>query len=127
MKYSSNYCHNSRVKIVRPAYKKEFEIEPPPLMAYTEYLRLSYPEEWNDTLKRTIRRRDGYQCQNCKTKRLQLCVHHINYDKRDCSESNLITLCTDCHDKTNKERDYWYKYLYNVMAKRTLSPVSPSP
>lgn len=36
-----------------------------------------------------------------------LTVHHIDYDKYNCNEQNLITLCRSCHPKTNFNRDYW--------------------
>lgn len=60
-------------------------------------------------LKRLIRERDRYICQNCYKRGKH--VHHIDYDKDNCKENNLITLCRKCHGITNFSRDYWKKKL----------------
>jgi len=38
-------------------------------------------------------------------------VHHIDYNKKNCNLDNLITLCINCHAKTNYNREYWKEYL----------------
>ena len=52
-------------------------------------------------VKAYILYRDGYQCQKCKTKKGKLHVHHIVFRSNDGTDvsSNLIVLCSDCHDK----------------------------
>ena len=43
-------------------------------------------------------------------------VHHIDYDKNNLSEDNLITLCEKCHGKTKAlKREYWKKYYEDMM------------
>ena len=39
-------------------------------------------------------------------------IHHIDYNKLNNDEDNLISLCRKCHLKTNKKinRNYYYKY-----------------
>jgi 5-methylcytosine-specific restriction endonuclease McrA len=73
-----------------------------------------YPLGWNKTYKEQIRYKYGYKCQlcgipeaECSTK---LDVHHIDYDKNNISETNLIALCKKCHGKTNFKRVYWVKF-----------------
>jgi hypothetical protein len=59
-----------------------------------------YPDEFSDYLKKKIRRRDGYKCQSCGMSVYGSKfghVHHINANKQDCSEENLILLCATCH------------------------------
>jgi len=75
-----------------------------------------YPTEWVDLLKESIRQRDNYVCQMCGTHQdelkswsKKLDVHHIDYDKDNCDPKNLITLCRNCHIKTNGNREYWKK------------------
>jgi hypothetical protein len=78
---------------------------------------LDYPEEFNDTLKDSIRNRDNYICQNPECNMTEeehlilhgscLCIHHIDYNKKNCKEDNLITLCLKCNIKANYNRDYW--------------------
>lgn len=46
-----------------------------------------------------------------------LSIHHIDYNKENCSESNLITLCNQCHARTNYNRDYWQKHYDNSINK----------
>lgn len=75
-----------------------------------------YSVDWTKTLRRSIRERDNYVCQLCG--KLQgdraFGIHHINYDKKDSSPDNLITLCHRCHSKTNFNRKYWTKYLRTI-------------
>jgi len=72
-----------------------------------------YAVGWNKTYKNIIRTRDKYTCQYCmKTRTIEkraFPVHHIDYDKQNINEQNLITLCLKCHNKTNNiyNREYW--------------------
>jgi len=73
-----------------------------------------YPGDWTSTLRRSIRERDDYTCQECGIRQDEaghiLHCHHIDYDKKNCNPINLITLCRSCHMKTNGNRDYWIKH-----------------
>jgi len=73
-----------------------------------------YSIDWTDYLRETIRKRDEYVCQLCGIYQdeleRKLDCHHIDYDKKNCDPKNLITLCRDCHRKTNDNRDYWTDY-----------------
>jgi hypothetical protein len=73
-----------------------------------------YGIEFNDELKERIRKRDGYTCQECgKTQKeldRKLDVHHIDYDKQNNNEDNLISLCSSCHMKTNYNREDWIEH-----------------
>ena len=60
-----------------------------------------YPTEFGPYLKRMIRRRDNHKCQSCGTNVYRSSlghVHHINGNKQDCSENNLLLLCATCHN-----------------------------
>ena len=74
----------------------------------------AYPVGWHKTFKEQIRYRDGYQCQICGMPEIEqnrkLSVHHIDYNKHNLSEDNLIALCHGCHSKTNHNREKWNKY-----------------
>ncbi len=74
-----------------------------------------YGLEFDYTLKRKIRRRDTWTCQDCKTKKGEMIVHHIDYDKKNNRENNLITLCRSCHSKTNFNRENWTSYFKKKM------------
>lgn len=70
-----------------------------------------YPLGWTNTHKEQIRFRDGYKCQICGLTEVEHCrklsVHHIDYIKENIEPNNLISLCTSCHMKTNRNRDFW--------------------
>jgi len=70
-----------------------------------------YPISFNVKLKKLIRERDKYRCNICKNK--GNIVHHIDYNKNNCSPENLITLCKSCHTKTNYDRIKWKKHFEN--------------
>lgn len=70
-----------------------------------------YPFNFNKELKELIRKRDNYQCQLCGMPECEnikkLDIHHIDYDKKNLNPKNLISLCRNCHMKTNYNREYW--------------------
>jgi len=93
--------------------------------------KMPYAFEFTDKLKYQIRQRDGFVCKLCGLSEHQhrrlyyrnLSVHHIDYNKLDCKENNLITLCQKCHARVNFERKYWTRFFskiikgYNLCAK----------
>lgn len=72
-----------------------------------------YPSEFNIKLKMKIRKRDKYKCQRCGKNGKD--VHHIDYNKHNCNENNLITLCDKCNNNANYDREYWYAYFMYIM------------
>ena len=84
-----------------------------------------YPLKFNNQLKEFIRNRDNYQCQNCSMTEEEhlivvgkvLAVHHIDYDKENCNEYNLITLCDSCNIRSNYNRNYWQEVYTNKILK----------
>lgn len=75
-----------------------------------------YPKQWTVALRNSIKYRDKFICQICSIQEdiISHHVHHIDYDKYNCCESNLITLCPSCHMKTNGKRHYWMKYFGRI-------------
>lgn len=65
-----------------------------------------YCSEWTKEYKEYIKERDSYVCQNpdCWKTSGELNVHHINYVKKDCCPTNLITLCRSCNVRANYNR-----------------------
>jgi len=64
-----------------------------------------YPQEYKHKRNEIIERDDN-KCRMCFSK-LDLCVHHIDYDKNNNIEKNLITLCRKCNLKVNSNRNIW--------------------
>jgi hypothetical protein len=73
-------------------------------------------------IRKDIRNRDNYTCQICEVKestlKRNLSIHHINYNKQNNENNNLIALCIPCHLKTNGNRDYWFAYCTYIMENR---------
>lgn len=73
-----------------------------------------YGIEFNELLKSRIRKRDEYICQFPTCDLIQNnrkhSIHHIDYNKQNNSEYNLITLCDKHHNRTNGNRSYWIQY-----------------
>ena len=77
-------------------------------------LEYDYPSEFNRRLKDSIQGRDGYKCYCCGATD-KLTIHHIDYNKHNCSDLNLITTCCSCNILANYGRDYWFAfYTYKI-------------
>lgn len=82
-----------------------------------------YPSIFSPKLKRKIRARDGFKCVLCgitEQEHLQkfnrvLSVNHIDFDKNNCCETNLNTLCTSCNTKINWDRPKWADHFQKEM------------
>ncbi|HUU88366.1 MAG TPA: hypothetical protein VMX17_11535 [Candidatus Glassbacteria bacterium] len=76
-----------------------------------------YCEQWSDKeYKESIKKRDGYKCLNpeCNKTSYKLCIHHIDYIKKNCHPLNLITICISCNSKANQNRE-WHKCWYQAI------------
>lgn len=85
-------------------------------LSYKDYCPI-----WQDKeFKEYIFERDGYKCQNsdCWGKDKRLHRHHIDFDKKNCSPNNIITLCGSCNARANFNRDWHKDYYQAIMAKR---------
>lgn len=76
-----------------------------------------YSPEFNKEKKQQILERDNYTCQNpnCKLININLVVHHIDYNKKNNLNENLITLCNICNVKANFNRMYFTEFYQNIM------------
>lgn len=81
-----------------------------------------YCDIWKDKeYKEDIKKRDNNMCSNpyCSGEGVnarQLTIHHIDYNKKNCSPTNLITVCRSCNTRANYDRDWhkdWYMAILN--------------
>ncbi len=93
------------------------------------YENAGYTKEFTQNLKESIRKRDNYICQLCGMTEEEhitilgqvLHIHHIDYTRENCNPNNLITVCKQCHTRTNFNRNYWTKYFkYNKKSDKQL-------
>ena len=75
-----------------------------------------YDSNWDNKFKTSIRLRDNYKCNRCG--RYGNTVHHIDYNKKNSTAENCITLCNSCHVKTNYNRPIWEKKFKDIMIKK---------
>lgn len=86
------------------------------------YENREHPKEFSEELKNIVKTRDNFNCQMCginedehlKSVGYILSVHHIDYDKKNNKEYNLITLCHSCHTKTNYNRSMWKEHFSDI-------------
>ncbi len=79
---------------------------------------------FDSELKEKIRQRDDYQCQNKECNMTEeehlivygyvLSIHHIDYDKKNCKEDNLISLCLQCNSRANFNKNLWIKQYRSI-------------
>lgn len=78
-----------------------------------------YSIEFNSQLKSYIRWMDNYICQQCGVPETELkynlCIHHIDFNKKNNSINNLISLCKTCHVQTNFNRQDWVNYFQDKL------------
>lgn len=73
-------------------------------------------------VKEDVRERYNRTCIVCGKTEIdngeKLCVHHVDYNKKqgcDDYEWKLVPLCRICHSKTNSNREYWEQHLMDVI------------
>lgn len=74
----------------------------------------------NRILRKNIKKRDNYTCQECGQTEGKIDCHHIDYNNLNNQQSNLITLCASCHMKTNHDRDFWQKRYTQIMLDKSI-------
>jgi hypothetical protein len=80
-------------------------------ISYNKYCEIFLLKEFRDI----IIERDSIKCLNphcSKADNTDIIIHHIDYNKQNCSPANLITLCRSCNSIANFDRNWhesWYK------------------
>lgn len=92
---------------------------------------LPYGPEFTRDRKSFVRARDSFTCQGCGLHENKirdgenLSIHHIDYDKNNCSTENLITTCRSCNSKANFEKAKWIKFYKNKLQLQRLNEKTP--
>ena len=87
-----------------------------------------YPREFNKVLKKKIRQRDNFTCCICGRTEQQeleefgkvLAVNHIDFNKQNCKEENLNTLCCRCNVVINANRQHWTEFFQKKSTYKTV-------
>jgi len=84
-----------------------------------------YDPNWRE-IRREIYIRDKGKCRECGIKttnqndgkyKTTIQCHHIDFNIKNNSDKNLITLCASCHGKTRFKKIDWIKYYQNKIKK----------
>jgi hypothetical protein len=109
--YGKHHSIETKIKISNKLKRKEHPFWE------GSYPVVPYIPEWTEELKQAIKDRDNNECQNpyCNHKTLKLTIHHVDYNKQNCSQFNLITLCLSCNSKANANRREWLRLYKKII------------
>jgi len=81
-----------------------------------------YDEKFNRNFEKEIRKRDNQICMLCGIHREKLkkalFIHHIDYDKKNTTKENCLSLCGSCHPKTNGNRKHWTIFFQSLLSEK---------
>ena len=81
-----------------------------------------YGLDFNKGFKEKIRNRDNYCCIVCNIPqeklKYKLCVHHVDYNKKNNFYQNCVSLCRNCHSATNSNRIHWKTFFQSLLKER---------
>lgn len=74
-------------------------------------------------IRKAIRKRDGNICQVCETTKeehgMNMHVHHIDYNKQNNHQDNLVCVCRYCHGKIHGDEELWQEILLEKLSLST--------
>ncbi len=81
-----------------------------------------YTIDFNKAFKESIRERDNHCCVICNKSQEELeetlCVHHVDYNKKNTFKQNAVSLCRKNHAETNNNRKSWTMFFQNLLKER---------
>lgn len=110
MKENPNFCmrgktHSLDTKKKMSATRQNIDIKD--WKGFTTSEKEKYDRRFNNKFKKIIKERDNNSCIFCKKEKLV--VHHIDYNKKNTTPLNCLTLCTSHNIIVNSRRDLWKK------------------
>jgi len=85
-----------------------------------------YPSEWTKELRQSIRNAQQGKCAMCGLACDHLNVHHIDWDKCNCSPDNLVALCKDCHGLAHRKSNLgFYELLLRTIKRGVIAEMYP--
>ena len=81
-----------------------------------------YTPDFNKAFRESIRERDNHCCVICNRSqeelKYKLHTHHVDYDKLNSFPQNCVSLCRNCHTKTNFNRKPWIIFFQSLLKER---------
>lgn len=119
-------CHACANKIMLSS-RNQNGINNPNYIDGRTAINRQYPVDFKNKVEK-IRERDDFLCQNKECNMTQeehlivygssLEVHHIDYNKYNNADENLLTLCKQCNVRANYNREYWQNLYTRVSCDR---------
>lgn len=80
--------------------------------------RFPYTFDFTKKISKRVIERFGFKCMSplCRGRDSRLTTHHINYNPRDNTESNLISLCSSCNSRANFNRQQWQNLFTEILS-----------
>lgn len=100
---TKQHIENLRMSVIRNG-----SLRGPRNPAYKGIIDAVYDRNFTNNLKEHMHLQNMWRCQICGNK--SECIHHIDYNKKNSEEDNLISLCWKCHSKTNFNREKWIMF-----------------
>lgn len=71
----------------------------------------------DENIRKAVILRDGCKCKECGKSNIRLEVHHIKPRRLNGSNtlSNLITLCSKCHQKTKGKEEQYMQHYFDIL------------
>ena len=69
----------------------------------------------DENIRKAVILRDGCKCKECSKSNTVLEVHHIKPRRLNGSNNNLITLCNNCHQKTEDREEQYMQHYFNML------------
>lgn len=79
-------------------------------------MRMDQPKETRKDTYRYIKKRDNFSCRVCG-KRFPLCVHHIDENRKNNKDDNLVTVCYTCHRKHHIKDAVYVDKIFKIIVK----------
>lgn len=76
-----------------------------------------YPPDFYKMRPRIIEKYEG-RCFLCGQAGID--VHHVDYNKMNCKEENMVLLCKYCHGLTNFNVEYWERKIKVKMGQKEI-------
>ena len=79
-----------------------------------------YCPKFNKEFKERVRTFFDHKCVECGNPEngKHHSVHHVNFNKMSCCDTSIplfVTLCHNCHTKTNYHREYWEQHFTDMI------------
>ena len=82
-----------------------------------KYCLIFRDKEWREYIYYRDKEKECWNPQ-CEKKGTRTALHHIDYNKKNCSTDNIIKVCNICNTQANFNRGWWKAFYKEIMGRR---------